>query len=102
VLAENLKWPPFANEDVGDGIDETSDFFRVMIWDPKDPEEKQTSLTMRINEEIRFHVQFGREVMAKLLRLDDRVDWRNCGQTPADEEKDVASFKEAFQAFDFT
>jgi diadenosine tetraphosphate (Ap4A) HIT family hydrolase len=102
VLAENLKWPPFANDDVGDGFDETSDFFRVMIWDPKDPEEKQTSLTMRINEEIRFHVQFGREVMAKLLRLDDRVDWRNCGQMPADEEKDVAVFKEAFQAFDFT
>jgi len=101
ALAENLHWPTFAKEDVGDGFEETSDFFRVMIWDPKNPEEKQTSLVLRFDESIKFHLQFGREVLAKLLRLDDRVDWRDCGQTQADEEKDVASFQKAFKDFDF-
>jgi diadenosine tetraphosphate (Ap4A) HIT family hydrolase len=102
ALAENLKWPTkFARQDVGDGFEETSDFFRVMIWDPKDPEDVQKSLVMRFDESIKFHLQFGREVLAKLLHLDDRVDWRNCGQTQADEEKDVASFQKAFKAFDF-
>ncbi|KAF2687677.1 CwfJ domain-containing protein [Lentithecium fluviatile CBS 122367] len=102
ALAENLHWPTFAKEDIGDGFEETSDFFRVLIWDPKNPEEKQTSLVLRFDEKIKFHLQFGREVLAKLLRLDDRVDWRDCGQTQADEEKDVENFKKAFKEFDFT
>lgn len=102
ALAENLHWPRFEKADVGDGIEETSDFFRVLIWNPKDPPDKQTSLIMRFNEEIRFHNQFGREVLAKLLRLDSRIDWKDCGQTQAEEEKDVEKFKEAFKEFDFS
>jgi diadenosine tetraphosphate (Ap4A) HIT family hydrolase len=101
ALAENLHWPKFTNEDVGDGFEETSDFFRVLVWDPKNDPAKQTSYVLRFDEKIRFHSQFGREVLAKLLRLDKRVDWRDCGQTQAQEEQDVAKFKEAFQEFDF-
>lgn len=101
ALAENLHWPTFTKEDVGDGFDETSDFFRVLVWDPKDDAEKQTSYILRFDEKIRFHNQFGREVLAKLLRLDKRLDWRDCGQTQAEEEQDVQKFKEAFKAFDF-
>jgi hypothetical protein len=101
ALAENLHWPGFKKQDVGDGFEETSDFFRVMIWDPKDPEEKRTSLVMRFDESIRFHNQFGREVLAKLLRLDKRIDWHDCGQTEADEVADVENFKKAFKDFDF-
>jgi hypothetical protein len=56
---------------------------------------------LRFDEKIRFHSQFGREVLAKLLRLDKRVDWHDCGQTQAEEEADVARFKEAFKTFDF-
>ena len=102
ALAENLHWPSFTKEDVGDGFEETSDFFRVMIWDPKDPPEKQTSLILRFDEKIKFHLQFGREVMAKLLRLDQRIDWRHCGQLQVEEEKDVENFKSVFKEFDFT
>jgi hypothetical protein len=102
ALAENLHWPVFTKEDVGDGFGETSDFFRVLIWDPTDDEvQKQTSLVLRFDEKIRFHAQFGREVLAKLLRLDDHIDWRNCGQTHAEEVQDVESFKRAFGEFDF-
>jgi hypothetical protein len=101
ALAENLHWPSFTKEDVGDGFEETSDFFRVLIWDPKNSAEKQTSYVMRFDEKIRFHNQFGREVLAKLLRLDKRIDWKDCGQTQAEEEKDVEKFKEAFKEFDF-
>jgi diadenosine tetraphosphate (Ap4A) HIT family hydrolase len=101
ALAENLHWPKFIKEDVGDGFEETGDFFRVLVWDPKHDPAKQTSYVLRFDEKIRFHSQFGREVLAKLLRLDKRVDWRDCGQTQAQEEQDVAKFKEAFQAFDF-
>ena len=102
ALAENLHYPAFKKQDVGDGFEETSDFFRVMIWNPDDPETKQTSLVLRFDESIRFHPQFGREVLAKLLRLDKRIDWHSCGQTQDEEEADVAAFKAAFKAFDFT
>lgn len=101
ALAENLHWPKFEQEDVGDGFEETSDFFRVLVWNPNDAPDKQTSFIMRFDEKIRFHNQFGREVLAKLLRLDARLDWRDCGQTQAQEEADVRKFKEAFKIFDF-
>jgi hypothetical protein len=101
ALAENMHWPSFEKMDVADGFEETSDFFRVLIWDPKNDPVKQTSYVLRFDEKIRFHSQFGREVLAKLLRLDKRIDWRDCGQTQAEEEQDVEKFKEAFKDFDF-
>lgn len=101
ALAENLHWPKFQKEDAGDGFEETSDFFRVLTWNPQDDPAKQTSYIMRFDEKIRFHNQFGREVLAKLLRLDQRIDWKSCGQTQAQEEQDVQKFKDAFKDFDF-
>jgi hypothetical protein len=101
ALAENMHWPTFKKVDVADGFEETSDFFRVLIWDPKNNPAQQTSYILRFDEKIKFHSQFGREVLAKLLRLDKRIDWRDCGQTQAEEEQDVAKFKEAFKEFDF-
>lgn len=101
ALAENLHWPEFNQEDVGDGFEETSDFFRFSIWDPADDPAKPKTYILRFDEKIRFHSQFGREVLAQLLRLDTRIDWRNCGQTQAEEEQDVENFKDAFKTFDF-
>ncbi|KAF2001480.1 CwfJ domain-containing protein [Amniculicola lignicola CBS 123094] len=102
ALAENAHWPEFEKEDVGDGFGETSDFFRFMVWDPKKPEDESTSFIMRFDEKIKFRSQFGREVLAKLLRLDDRLDWHNCGQTHEEEEENVVAFKEAFKPFKFS
>ena len=102
ALAENHHWPKFQKQDVGDGFEEPSDFFRILIWDPTHDPAQKTSYIMRFDEKIRFHNQFGREVLAKLLRLDQRIDWRDCGQTQAQEEQDVLAFKNAFKQFDFT
>jgi hypothetical protein len=41
-------------------------------------------------------------VIAKLLQLEGRAHWQDCGQTQEEEEKDVSRFKEAFKEFDFT
>lgn len=101
ALAENMHWPVFKKQDVGDGSEEMSDFFRVLIWDPKDEVGEFASFVLRFDESIRFHSQFGREVLAKLLRLDKRLDWHDCGQTQQEEEADVENFKKAFKEFDF-
>ena len=101
-LAQNLHFPSFTEEDVGDGIQENTDFFRFMIWDPENKDgEAYKSYVLRFDEKVRFHVQFGREVMGMLLKLDNRIDWKACGQTQEEEEKDAARVKEIFGEFDF-
>ena len=51
---------------------------------------------------FRFDLQFGRRVMAKLLRLETRLDWRDSIQGVEEETKDAETFKTAFKAFDFS
>ncbi|KAF2269147.1 hypothetical protein CC78DRAFT_564894 [Lojkania enalia] len=102
IHADNEKCPRFKKEDVGDGVQETGDFFRVLIWDPLKPEDEYTSLIMRFDDSIKFRHQFGREVLAKLMRLDNRIDWHQCGQLQNEEEADVAAFNRAFKDFEFT
>ena len=51
---------------------------------------------------FRFDLQFGRRVMAKLLRLEERLDWRDSVQSIEEETKDAEAFKAAFKAFDFS
>ncbi|MCJ1442000.1 MAG: hypothetical protein MMC23_002492 [Stictis urceolatum] len=64
-------------------------------------EGKEVQLMLSLDSEMKFDVQFGRRVMAKLLGLDDRLDWRDCGQTEDEEKKDAEDFKKAFKEFDF-
>ena len=130
VEAENEKYPvSFRVKDVGDGTGEKGDFFRVWIWVPgeedvvdgrsppaggsggthgedegEEGEEKrgkQKCLVMPLNAEFRFDLQFGRRVMAKLLGLESRMNWRDCAQTDEEETKDADAFKEAFKGFDW-
>jgi len=104
VEAENLSYPPFEVRDPGIGSGE-GDFFRVWIWTPPsqdDDKESTKCLIMPFDDRIRFSLQFGRTVLAKLLGLEKRIQWRDC-ETPVEEEKkDVATFKAAFKDFDFT
>lgn len=109
VEAENLKYPDFEVRDPGvDG--DAGDFFRVWIWSPsentaEDEEaEKGTTkcLTLPISSDFRFDLQFGRKVLAKLLGLENRFQWRDVAQTEEQEKKDVAAFKNAFKEFDFS
>ena len=97
VEAENLKYPKFESNS---SLEDHGDFFRARIWNPKSG--KETSLVLPLDPSFRFEIQFGRRVLAKLLRLDSRADWHRCGQTEADEKTDVESFKEAFKEFDFS
>ncbi|KAI0173357.1 CwfJ C-terminus 1-domain-containing protein-like protein [Hypoxylon sp. FL1284] len=103
VEAENRKYPPFKEAALGSGVDETSDYFRVWIWsDDNDAGIQSEELVMRFNSSLRFDLQFGRKVMAKLLGLEDRFYWQDVVQSVADETADVEKFKEAIKPWDFT
>ena len=95
VEAENEKYPQFENREPAD--DEKSDYFRVMTWEPKSAEEKH--LLMPLDESMKFDIQFGRKVMAKLLGLEGREDWRNCDQSEDLETADTAKLKAIFDPF---
>lgn len=121
VEAENEKYPPFQKKDIGDGAAEKGDYFRVWIWRPHgidienrgenraddtsdgaDVDGVETSLILPLSASFRFDLQFGRRVMAKLLRLENRANWRDCGQSEAEEAADAEAFKKAFKQFDFS
>lgn len=123
VEAENEKYPMFKNKEIGDGAAEKGDYFRVWIWRPGEgerygestlstanhPEEvgkadhgMEVSLVLPLSPDFRFDLQFGRRVMAKLLQLEARMNWRDCQQTEAEETQDAEAFKKAFKQFDFS
>ncbi|KAK5115758.1 hypothetical protein LTR62_000847 [Meristemomyces frigidus] len=98
VEAENLNYPKFAKklsemEDLEEG-----NYFKVMIWS----ETLRKEMVLSLDGDFRFDLQYGRKVMAKLLELDGRMDWRACTQSKAEEEADAKAFKEAFKRFDFS
>ncbi|KAI1338611.1 CwfJ C-terminus 2-domain-containing protein-like protein [Xylariaceae sp. FL0016] len=103
VEAENSQYPAFEETSIGSGVDETSDFFRVWIWsDDSDTDIQSKELVMRLDDSFRFDLQFGRRVMAKLLGLEKRLQWRDVVQPQAEEVQDVEKFKESFKPWDFT
>ncbi|KAL6599316.1 hypothetical protein ACP70R_045810 [Stipagrostis hirtigluma subsp. patula] len=48
----------------------------------------------------KFPAQFGREVLAGLLSMADRADWRNCKLSKEEEIRMVDDFKQGFREFD--
>lgn len=62
----------------------------------------EISLTLPIPPSARFDAQFGRRVMAKLLGLEPRMDWRDCGQEVDEERRDAEAFKKGFRPWDFS
>ncbi len=38
-------------------------------------------------------------VLGSLMDLHHRIDWKECGQSEAEEKKDAQDFKKAFAAF---
>ncbi|KAI3787110.1 hypothetical protein L1987_41327 [Smallanthus sonchifolius] len=60
-----------------------------------------TILLHAVEENEKFPVQFGREVLAGLLNMADRADWRNFKLDKEEEEiKMVERFKSSFQEYD--
>lgn len=106
VEAENLAYPQFNVKDVGIGEGE-GDFFRVWIWTPPADDEDSNNGTTKclylpLDNDMRFDLQFGRRVLAKLLGLERRLQWRDCVQSVEEETLEVEAFKAAFKAYDFT
>ncbi|QDS71852.1 hypothetical protein FKW77_009974 [Venturia effusa] len=95
VEAENNKYAPLEEGEP----DESSDYIRLWIWDPTTKKDK--NMWLPLDASFR-DLQYPRRVLAKLLQLESRVAWQNCGQTQEDEEADAEAFKAAFKSFDFT
>ncbi|CAH9110449.1 unnamed protein product [Cuscuta epithymum] len=53
-----------------------------------------------VEENEKFPAQFGREVLAGLLNMADRADWRNCTICKQEEIRMVESFKSRFLEYD--
>jgi hypothetical protein len=104
VEAENMSYPAFHTRDPGLG-EEEGDFFRVWIWTPPSEDSAEGStkcLILTLDNDMRFDLQFGRRVLAKLLGFERRVQWRDCAQTEEEEKQDVEAFKAAFAPYDFS
>jgi hypothetical protein len=111
VEAQNQKLPKFEVKDFGLGDEVEGEFFRVWIWAEEEDDDKGgvdggkivgKSLLMRFDEGVRFDLQFGRRVLAKLLGLEDRMVWQDIQQTEDEEKADAGAFREAFKEWDFT
>jgi hypothetical protein len=104
VEAENEKYPSFVTRELT--LEEQpafGDYFRVWLWaDNGEDKIKGKSLVMPLPSEMRFDLQFGRRVIAKLLGLEKRFIWQDCEQTVEEETADVEAFREAFKEWDFT
>ncbi|GAV77689.1 CwfJ_C_2 domain-containing protein/CwfJ_C_1 domain-containing protein [Cephalotus follicularis] len=57
-------------------------------------------LSHLVEENVRFPAQFGREVLAGLLNMADRADWRNCKLSKEEETKMAENFKKQFEECD--
>merc|ERR1712098_704484 len=92
LAREKYKHEAFQDCDPDQLLEQRSDFFRVWTWTPSaDPVERAdqeangnggeggvtTSMFFSIPGNARFSVNFGREVMAGLLQLEDRVNWQD-------------------------
>jgi hypothetical protein len=100
VEAENEKYPKFETKKTMALEDAESENFQATIWNPAT--DTESTLYLPLDPSFRFDYQFGRRVLAKLLGLDSRADWHDCGQSAEEEEKDVKVFKEAFKEYDFS
>ena len=117
IERENSDLPLFQACDPEKVLKQKSDYFRVWVWRPStlasDPvaaadqvssakagEGMEQSIFFPLPSNQKFDLQFGRKVMAKILKMEHRSDWRNTEQAEKDEERDRDAFKEAFEEFD--
>ncbi|GER35999.1 CwfJ-like family protein / zinc finger(CCCH-type) family protein [Striga asiatica] len=59
-----------------------------------------TILSHGVEENEKFPFQFGREVLAGLLNIADKADWRNCQLRKDEETKMADDFKSQFKEYD--
>lgn len=118
VEAENEGYPAFEKSQAASGEDGAlkspeaeegfeadveamrSDVFRVWIWSPASGSSVML-LNLPLSDDFRFDLQFGRRVLAKLLGLEKRLQWRDCTQSEQEETADAEAWKDLFKEFDF-
>ena len=61
-----------------------------------------TRLLHRVPMNSKHPVQFGREVVCRLLNLPDRLAWKSCVDPPEVEARMTEAFRASFAPFDFT
>jgi Protein similar to CwfJ C-terminus 1/Protein similar to CwfJ C-terminus 2 len=115
---ENNEYPPFQSCDSDSRLEDVADYFRLWIWTPhitdSDPVKavdevksaggdsgSEKSMFFPIPVDQKFNLQFGREVMAKLLKLDARINWRDAEQPQMVEEQEALALRADFAKFDF-
>ena len=118
MLAKNLDYPAFQSCNPEDQLEQPADYFRIWTWTPHQPssdpikaaeeinsddgdEGTETSLWFPLRSDQKFNIWFGREVMARLLKLDARINWKDTQQTVGEEGQDALHLKEDFWPFDF-
>lgn len=98
VEAENQSYPSFESSNVSTDVATEGDCFKATIWDGS----AEKSIVLPLDSSFRFDLQFGRRVLAKLLGMEGRSHWQDCGQSETEEKADVEAFKKSFSAFDFS
>ncbi|KAG8217677.1 CwfJ C-terminus 1-domain-containing protein-like protein, partial [Butyriboletus roseoflavus] len=68
-------------------------YFRVDLPDGR-------KLIHLMKDDVPFSVQFGRQVLASLLNITHRLDWKMCILSEEEDKADVELFKKAFASFD--
>ncbi|KIW10824.1 hypothetical protein PV08_10123 [Exophiala spinifera] len=119
VSAEKHEYPTFQPCEPDGQLPVRSDFFRVWTWvtDPVQMADHTNgnsdkvigvskSMYFPLPSDQKFNIWFGREVMAGLLKLENRVNWmdallRKEGSEQAAEEEDAQGLREDFEEFDF-
>lgn len=98
VEAENLRYPKFAKTAEDIAAAEVGEYFKATIWS----ESGEKEIVLPLGEDVRFDLQFGRRVLAKLLGVESRTHWKDCVQSQADETKDAENFRAMFKRYDFS
>ncbi|KXL42070.1 MAG: hypothetical protein FE78DRAFT_34776 [Acidomyces sp. 'richmondensis'] len=96
--AENLHYPLFIEGYENMKKVQEDDFFKVIIWS----ETFSKEMVLPLDKSFRFDLQFPRKVLAMLLEIEERTNWKDCAQTKEEEAADAEVFKELFKPFDFS
>ncbi len=131
AAAANPHLPPFTSSSSSSSSSShcsssspSNNHFRIWIFNPssssnrkvtaeeeeeEEEEEKEEVLTLPLPQEgISLDVQFGRRIMANLLGLESRANWRDVvnlvppEKIIKEEERDANIFKEGFKRWDFS
>jgi hypothetical protein len=120
VIAQDKKYPPFEATDPNTQLPVKSDYFRLWIYTPPEQgsnpleaadrlsgdgdadEGTEKSIYFPLPSDQRFNIWLGREAMAKVLKLGERLNWDHVKQPVEEEKADRDALMQQFTPWDFT